>query len=545
MFNFKELKLDRRESADNLSSFVGIRRNNNELEFRLPVGFEAFPDNDFNATKQLFFRMYRTFKKFEKKFNENKSQLPLDKNSAGKDNIETKGNAYLFKDEEDNEVLLYSKISVIENLLEAYKDLALDVIERRVGRDEKIDYSKIDKYLHKAIYLPNDIIYLDEMDSPRHILHYDSATLVDLFCFILYELEIELERDSDVRVKDLANRFKEKYLSYEQSLFNEETFETTITVLKDILDEIDKTTAYKDEDYWRLYEAIESFLYGELDMQNTHEDGIFWGINKFSYIWEDMCSTYAFANTNFDVVYADTNIIFNGKHVANDKSTDCLIFKKLDFDNPFFIEFRNKKRWIRPDLVYFDARVKEDIEFDKAIKINILIDKETTLDFEIKLVEEKYKARYESFCLSLANNKGNARQVSKSTFKNYSKIEFEKQKQLIQENNYDSKKYLLDCKYLLDWKYMDRLCFVNLNEKIKQDIKKQLCYELALRQYSFNSVIQSEFFIPYFYNTKNKIDENIGEFMDDKILYPSIRENDIKVFQANFVKIQEIYINHD
>jgi hypothetical protein len=92
---------------------------------------------------------------------------------------------------------------------------------------------------------------------------------------------------------------------------------------------------------------------------------------------------------------------------------------------------------------------------------------------------------------------------------------------------------------------MDRLCFVNLNEKIKQDIKKQLCYELALRQYSFNSVIQSEFFIPYFYNTKNKIDENIGEFMDDKILYPSIRENDIKVFQANFVKIQEIYINHD
>jgi hypothetical protein len=538
MFNFKELKLDRRESAGNLSSFVGIRRNNNELEFRLPKGFEEFPDNDFKATKQLFFRMYRTFKKFEQKFNEDKSQLPLDKNSAGKDNIETKGNAYLFKDKEDSEVLLYSKISVIENLLEAYKDLALDLIERRVGRDEKIDYSKIDQYLHKAIYLPNDVIYLDEMDLPRHTLHYDSATLVDLFCFILYELENELEQDSDSRVKDLANRFKEQHLSHEQSLFNEETFETTITVLKDILDDIDKITAYKDDDYWRLYEAIESFLYGELDMQNTHEDGIFWGISNFYQIWEDMCNTYAFSK--FDVVYADTNIIFNGKCVANDKSTGYPIFKKSDFDNPFFIEFRDKKRWMRPDLIHSGAR-KKDTLFDKAIKIRVIKDHGITLDFELKLIEEKYRILYENFCISLMNskNKLSARPIGKNGFNSYPKIEFEKQKQLIQQKKYD------DRKCLLDWKYMDSSCFLTLNKKIEQDINKQLCYELVLQKYYLDYSIRNQFVIPCFYGNSNQLDEDVGGFMDDKILYHRIRENNIKVFQANFTKIQEIYLSHD
>ena len=43
-------------------------------------------------------------------------------------------------------------------------------------------------------------------------------------------------------------------------------------------------------------------------MDEPHEEGIHWGINNFSSVWEDMCATYAF--DNFDVLYADTNIIF-------------------------------------------------------------------------------------------------------------------------------------------------------------------------------------------------------------------------------------------
>ena len=77
MLNFKELKLDKRID-NNTDPFVGIKKNekNGKPEFRLPIGFDDFPEGDFNATKQLFFRMYRTFKKFErdnlKNFQDNK-----------------------------------------------------------------------------------------------------------------------------------------------------------------------------------------------------------------------------------------------------------------------------------------------------------------------------------------------------------------------------------------------------------------------------------------------------------------------------------------
>ncbi len=325
MFNFNTLKLTKRCDSESTNSFVGIRRTTNgELEFRLPHGFDDFPEDDFDQTKRLFFRMYSTFKKFERDSTRDIS----DQRPAGKDNIETSGNGYQFKDKEDNEVILYSKIALIESLLETYRDLALDVMERRIGQDEKVDYSKIEHYLHRAIYLPDDVIFIDEMDLPRQTLRYEAMTLIDFFCFILAELQTELEQDTEPRVQELAHRFGEQHLNHDQSLFNEETFETTIRTLKDVLDDVDKRTAYKDEDYWRLYEAIELFLYGELDMEEPHADGIYWGINNFSSVWADMCATYAFAT--FDtIIYADTNIVFNGERVANAKSAGHFpIFKK-------------------------------------------------------------------------------------------------------------------------------------------------------------------------------------------------------------------------
>jgi hypothetical protein len=353
MFNFKTLKLTKRCDSESTNSFVGIRRNENgEVEFRLPHGFDDFPENDFEATKELFFKMYRTFKKFER----DSTREIVDPRSNGKDQIQKEKDGYRFKNKEDNEVVLYSKIALIENLLDVYRDLALDLMKRRIGADEKVDYSKIDRYLDRAIYLPNDVIYIDEMDLPRQTLRYESTTLIDLFCFIVSELQNELAEDIEPRVQELAHRFSEQHLSHEESLFNEETFETTIRTLKGALDDIDKRTAYKDEDYWRLYEAIETFLYGELDMDNPDENGIYWGISNFSSVWEDMCATWAFSFVSASILYADTNIILNDKNVGNAYSSKFRIYKRTDFKNPFFIEFRGKKRWMRPDLVLQDFR---------------------------------------------------------------------------------------------------------------------------------------------------------------------------------------------
>ena len=238
--------------------------------------------------------------------------------------------------------------------------------------------------MDKAIYLPNDVIYIDEMDLPRQTLQYEAVTLIDLFCFIVSELQNELEQDLEPRVQELAHRFSEQHLNHEESLFNEETFETTIFTLKNVLDDIHKYTAYKDEDYWRLFEAIELFLYGELDMENPHEDGTFWGINNFSAVWEDMCATWAFAN--FDVIYADTNVIFNGKRLKSGS-------QKSDFKNPFFVSFRNQKRWIRPDLitqendnlVIFDWKyLSESFFFQSSHKLKIDVTKQLCYEFALK-----------------------------------------------------------------------------------------------------------------------------------------------------------------
>ena len=463
MFNFKTLKLTKRCDSESTNSFVGIRRNENgEVEFRLPHGFDDFPEEDFDATKDLFFKMYRTFKKFER----DSTREIVDQRATGKDQIQKEKDGYRFKNKEDNDVVLYSKIALIENLLDVYRDLALDQMERRIGADEKVDYSKIDRYLDRAIYLPKDVIYIDEMDLPRQTLRYESTTLIDLFCFIVSELQNELAHDLEPRVQELAHRFSEQHLSHEESLFNEETFETTIRTLKGVLDDIDKRTAYKDEDYWRLYEAIETFLYGELDMENPDELGTFWGISNFSSVWEDMCATWAFAKfadvkkKKFEILYADTNIIFNDKHVGNTRYGKYVnLYKKSNFLDPFFIKFRKQRRWMRPDLVVNDNSLGNDLNL-----------------------------------------------------------------------------FSIDIFGILDWKYVDQNSFINTNKKIKTDVTKQLSYEFSVQKSNSNAVIQSDFYIPWFGNRHQ---------MDNEILNPLIRNNGLRVFKANFSKIQEIYLTHD
>ncbi|MFK5968916.1 MAG: hypothetical protein QM487_02185 [Candidatus Marithrix sp.] len=531
MLNFKELKLDKR--IDNSTDpFVGIRKNaNGEPEFRLPIGFDNFPEDDFNETKQLFFRMYRTFKKFEK---DNLGKFHTEK-STDRDNIEINGKAYQFKDKEGNDVILYSKISVIENILEAYQDLALDVIERRIGRNENIDFSKIDRYLHKAVYLEDDIIYIEAMDLARQTLQYKGANIVELFCFIVSELQQELEQTNDGRVNELANKFREQHLTHDQSLFNEETFETAIFSLKEILDDIDKITAYKDDDYWRLYEAIETFLYGELDMENTHEDGIFWGINCFWPIWEDMCNTYAF-KTFKDVVYADTNVVVNGKRVANNSTPDRhQIFCKEDFKNeknPFFVEFQGEKRWMRPDFIRINDK--------KIIGNKIIIKKEETrisgkINIIVNLSDKEAEKTFKTFISKLKQHTNNrTKKYSKSEYKftNYSSKLLNDEIEYIERGR-------IKTVLILDWKYHDANSCKSYNKKIQRDIIKQLSYEFALQQSYPDFFIESQFVIPYFYPS---IYDDIGDFIEDKLLVDNLKNNGIKVFQANFMKIQQIYL---
>lgn len=77
----------------------------------------------------------------------------------------------------------------------------------------------------------------------------------------------------------------------------------------------------------------------------------------------------------------------------------------------------------------------------------------------------------------------------------------------------------------------------NAEAKYREDIVKQLTYELALQQYYYYYIVEENiFFIPYFYDREVNPDFE-GEF--DKL-----EINGIKIFKADFYLIQSIYLGN-
>ncbi len=316
MFDFSSLRIVK-NSNDN---FVGIRKDaeTGNFLFHLPNGFDDFPEGDFDLTKDFFFRMYRTFRKFEID-NKNSNRLRLNNHDYQQDQDQTSLSAsgVSMQLEEGETCILYSKIKMIERILEAYDDLAIQSVQKKTQRSEEVDYSQIHKYLDRAVYPDDNTVYIEAMDLPRPVIRYESTDIVNLYCYILDEVIQQLQEDVpnniQVRLEDicfLSQKFKDSYLTSNQSIFDKDTFVETIAILKDSLDSIDKNIYYKDADYWNIYEAIETFLYGEINPSQM--DGDFWGIKGFSLVWEDMCQTYFFRNHFQEICYADTDIALNG-----------------------------------------------------------------------------------------------------------------------------------------------------------------------------------------------------------------------------------------
>ena len=65
MLNLKELTFSYK-STEWQDTFVGIKKNKDtdKFEFQLPKGFQQFPAEKYSAVKNLFFRTYKTYRKF-------------------------------------------------------------------------------------------------------------------------------------------------------------------------------------------------------------------------------------------------------------------------------------------------------------------------------------------------------------------------------------------------------------------------------------------------------------------------------------------------
>jgi hypothetical protein len=402
-------------------SFVGIQRNQqtDRLEFWLPVGFDNFDHTNFNLVKNF----------------------SLDK------------------------------------IIEGYDELRISSLEKKQMRSSKIDYSKIYRYMHQAIYLDEDVIYIDEMNIAKNILIKESPPILQLFCFIYTEIKKELEELDNIsdRTAELAEEFKESYLQPNSSLFSENSFAETINILREKLEDIDNKISYKDEDYWHFFEAVEAFLYGERQEDN---EGIYWGFSSFYDVWEDMCQIYAINAPEYKTRAIFAEVKGRRKNLVN--------YPRV---NPFELKlnYLKRKRYLRPDLV-----LKETDE--------------------------------------VSENRKNAKRKS---------IKLPDLGKYIDLNSSKQKSSLIE---IIDYKYM-RVCDYesyspsenkNGENKIKNDIKKQLVYEWAVQQ-NWKVKTESEFWIPYFFND--------GFFKKTHpINNPYFNKSQIKLVKINFQTIQGFYI---
>ncbi|WLF82932.1 hypothetical protein [Moraxella sp. ZY210820] len=568
MFNFNELTIVQpNEPQRSRGSFVGIRKDKylGKMVFTLPKGFDSFKE-DYESVKKLFFAMYRTFEKFRKN-----GEKYLDERPNNKDNAEIKDNqgVYIFTDEDGNETILYSKIDLIDKIFQTYQELEIESLIQELGLVEDVDYSKIENYLDKGIYLNNNAIFVDQMVGYRNIVRGVPSELIELFCYIYKELASELEKELSEQIKEIAFNFSYKYLCQEQSLFSEHSFESTISILKDCLDNIHKMTAYKNHQYWDIYEAVEHFLYGNLEFDKDSNQG-FWGINNFSYIWEEMCNYMIANNKEYRILYCDSNLPLN-QYKQNLTKDYVWIDKNLIPNNPFYLDFNGLKRWIRPDIItklilnnQFNENplniaiarkilsikrmpVKSMISFgSNRLNVDISLNKSASeinnsnilevSEVIFKLFVEKFSNLYRTKGIIQGSLKGyqyipNGKYMF--SLKNIPKDAYDEVYQDVLGRWKGNQQQ--EITFIIDWKYYSHNIFENKDyrsdNRVNASIIKSLAYDFCLSQI-IDKPINNQFGIPFY-------DINA----DDIVVDGKVLDCNISLVKMNFLKIQEIYLN--
>lgn len=532
MINLKNLEFSFVQE-DWKNTFVGIRKDKSRdaFIFQLPKGFETFPISNYKAVKSLFFNTFKTYRRFFRDKQKLAEENPID-------GFEENTNGFTLVDK-DGCNLFYSKLNMLDSILDSYNELQILNLKNKLSKSNSIDYSKIDKYLDKATYIDEDTVYIDEMDLPKRILQIESPPLVQLFCFIYTEIKYALDEivESD-RAISLSNEFRESYLTHDSSIFDEETFDETMVVLKDVLDEIDRKTGYKDEDYWNIFESIHKFLYGENENSEEGEE-IIWGITNFSIIWEELCYNEAIARlTKNKLLFADRI----GKTESHNGFISPFFFQ-LNITNPH-------KRKIRPDLVYteFDGEI-EHKTLEKIFVLNkIVIWDHENISLKTKYSNHDYYEIDSIYQKYLRRNRKHLENPHNERFRNVLAIDVDEMldeiSTYISEFDLSSllkKKPCLVDFILVDYKYIaESTCKAGqLNDERRQDIKKQLVYEYALQLNFPESISRSEFWIPFYFDNSNL------DFVEVK--YPNINfvSSKIKVFKRNFFKLQRLYIQQN
>lgn len=505
--------------------FVGVRRNSKgDVEFCIPEGFDDFPIDDKEQVNKLFFDIYKLIRTYAKNIARRYNIRDVEGAMWGSGKLE-------YVDEHGENVEIYSRISMIEDVIDAYNELKIFELVRHQRKTNYVQYDKIDKYLHKAIYINGDIPFVDEMMLSGNYVIYDISDIVRLYCFIYVELKKAMGEYGAIgyEIKSYAEVFKGQHLSNESGLFGEKNHIETVEDLKRLLYEIDATVEMKGEDYLYFFGAIESFLFG----RNLDSDSnIMWGITRFSAIWESICLEFLVRLKGINNVKY-SGCLYKGEKIISD-----------DFDASCFIITTNtySKKMI-PDLVLMIGRTAR---FDEV--------------FDVRIAGVKYKFKL------LKNNKEFRNIMTK--MKNYINKNFRFRINSTNDNYFEC--VIPDARFysslrtmfevdiarefakmgkekrdfmVIDFKYVNGNIYKDdkLTMKAKSDISKQFVYGLAIRINNDDIEIESQFITPRYYPDDKKGDVLL-KFIKNEELNIELVQRKITVFEMDFMKVADEYI---
>jgi len=543
--NFEIIKSpEQRKNTTFPISFVGIYPNQNgKPYFVLPHGFESFDDDNLS---KFFISLYKVYRNYTNLL-EDKTKYNKDQNTE-----KDKSGKYTITKEEET-AIFYSKLDGIDNIVNAVEEESFIDFNTKIALVKPFQIKS--RHLENAMYQNNNVIIDEALDNKRFVTQQPTIDILNMLIFIYSQINVELkEKEKNQKYKSYYDNFIEKFrLNYNDNIFDKNA-KITIEKLKEILEIINKKTFYKDNTYYKIYDAIENFLYFNKTFNN--QDTV-WGIDSFSFVWEDMYLKYIFDGNKKNILFADSerygnvNISFgsgSNKYYIKDKNLETY---------PFFLQIpKQNKKYLYPDLVKSKKELNQ-INFDDFFTYDkkkyggftnyyIKLKKEYSNNkylksvFKIKdLSSETYKVVEEGY-LECKNKKFNGEFQGSLTITKANILKYiNSLENKVEENDDYNEIFRYKTRIqIVDVKYCSKEFLETDDDKIKTDTVKQLIYELALKEddkYE-NMKVCNYFVIPKFIDNSDKTQRKVT------IVNNLINDKEIFIYEINFDKIMKNYI---
>lgn len=304
MLDFAKLIAVSGDDASERYSFVGISGN----QLRLPKGCASLAmlinetsdaELKFVTARSIFVTLFSVLQIYRQT---KAKPLTTDRDSAQEGDA---GGRELLGRNGEEDVFYYRHLSFLDGILDSFDERGILSLVQRQARQPVFAHQRIDRNLERATY-QDDTAIIDDASIPRSQAMVDPVEIVQLYCYVIGETkELLGQRDSlaaDIRV--LGDQFAEHHLAAGDGLFEPKSWNYVRSMLLERLEVIDQNTAFKDDDYHILYDALFAFLDGQSDRAS---DGPIWGISTFAPVWEDVCRYHLLTSRKDEVVACDTS----------------------------------------------------------------------------------------------------------------------------------------------------------------------------------------------------------------------------------------------